>query len=262
MRLKFAFTLVEVLIVISILAILAVIVVTAINPAGRIQAAQDAQTKRNVHELSTAIGLYSVDNSGLLPTAGGDPLPTVTEATLEADGVNAASLDGIRGDYLSSLPPQPNSVEYYVGVNAAGQVIVGAGLTNTNLFTNLNGESESVQVGGGGGGEALADYCTVDYVVRDQWGNGFVVDLTIHNISDSTIDGWQIDWTFDGNQNITNAWNMQATQNGQSISAVNMGYNSTIASGASTLTGFQASYSGANSAFDSSHFTVNGNQCQ
>ncbi len=261
-----AFTLVEILIVIGVLAILAVVVVAAINPAGRINASQDAQTRRNVQELSQAARLYSVDNGGALPTSNGTDLPVVTEETVIASGVDSATLDGIRGVYLSSLPPRPNGVNYYVGQTADGNILVGAGMSNGFLFTNISGESSTIVVDGGGAGgggeEEPADYCTVDYVVRTQWGNGFVVDLTIHNISDAAIDGWQLDWTFDGDQVITNPWNFQITQNGQNVSAVNMPYNSVIASGSSTLTGFQASYSGSNSALDSNQFSLNGIPCQ
>lgn len=151
-----AFTLVEILVVIAILAILAVITIAAINPAFRLREANNAQVRNSVRSIAHAIELYEVDNFGILPTADGSALPTVTTADLEENGVDANTLEGIEGSYLSSIPSQPVGIVYYVGVeSSSGQPLVGAGIQQNdgsyNLFTSLYGESEIALVNGGGG---------------------------------------------------------------------------------------------------------------
>jgi cellulose 1,4-beta-cellobiosidase len=76
--------------------------------------------------------------------------------------------------------------------------------------------------------QAQTPACTVDYVIRDDWGNGMTTDVTIHNNSATAINGWTLTWTFPGNQQITNLWNGTYTQSGASVSVRNVSYNSTI----------------------------------
>ncbi len=105
-----------------------------------------------------------------------------------------------------------------------------------------------------------AGACRVDYTVVSDWGNGFQVDLTIHNNTGSTIDGWTLAWSFAGNQQITQLWNADWSQSGVTVTARNVSWNSTIASGGSVSDiGFTGSYSGANVA--PTNFTLNGVAC-
>jgi mannan endo-1,4-beta-mannosidase len=88
--------------------------------------------------------------------------------------------------------------------------------------------------------------CQVTYVVTSQWNNGFTADVTIRNTGSATINGWNLTWSFANGQTITNAWNTTATQSGANVSAKNAAHNSTIAAGATTNFGFQATHSGTN----------------
>jgi beta-glucosidase len=100
--------------------------------------------------------------------------------------------------------------------------------------------------------------CRVAYSVND-WGGGFSATVTITNIGASTINGWTLRFSFPGNQQITNAWSATWSQQGQAVTATSMSWNGTLAPGASTGIGFNASYSGANAR--PTAFTINNIAC-
>jgi Cellulose binding domain/Cellulase (glycosyl hydrolase family 5) len=103
---------------------------------------------------------------------------------------------------------------------------------------------------------AVPGGCSVSYVVND-WGSGFTTTVTI--TSSTAVNGWNLKWSFAGNQQITNAWNAVTTQSGQAVTATNASWNAAIPAGGSTSFGFQASYSGSNAVPAS--FTLNGVGC-
>ncbi|SPE38469.1 hypothetical protein SBA3_2890014 [Candidatus Sulfopaludibacter sp. SbA3] len=102
--------------------------------------------------------------------------------------------------------------------------------------------------------------CSVVYTVTTQWNVGFGTAITIKNTGSTPINGWQLKWTWAGNQQITEAWNSNYTQSGANATLTNAAWNSTIAAG-STVSGigFNGSYSGSNPA--PAAFYVNGTLC-
>jgi len=100
--------------------------------------------------------------------------------------------------------------------------------------------------------------CGVQYKIDSQWNNGFTATVTITNRGPA-VNGWTLTFAFAGNQHITNAWNGAATQNGSAVAVKDGGWNASIATGASTSFGFQATYSGANAA--PAAFSLNGTSC-
>jgi endoglucanase len=82
--------------------------------------------------------------------------------------------------------------------------------------------------------------------VDNDWGAGFTATVTVTNTSTRATTAWRVTWAFPGNQTITNSWNAQVTQTGASVTANNLSYNGSLAPGASTTFGMQASYSGTN----------------
>lgn len=100
--------------------------------------------------------------------------------------------------------------------------------------------------------------CTVSYRVQNQWQGGFTADVTIRN-DGSALNGWNLTWTFPGDQRITSAWNAAVTQNGQQVTARDLGWNGNLPSGGATSFGFQASYSGSNPT--PAGFQLNGTTC-
>ncbi|MBQ1079599.1 glycoside hydrolase family 6 protein [Nocardiopsis sp. B62] len=100
--------------------------------------------------------------------------------------------------------------------------------------------------------------CSVDYQVSD-WGSGFTADVEITNLGNA-VNGWTLDWTFDGNQSISHSWGGTHTQSGTSVSVSDAGFNGTISQNATASFGFQADYSGGNTA--PTDFTLNGVLCE
>jgi cellulase/cellobiase CelA1 len=95
--------------------------------------------------------------------------------------------------------------------------------------------------------------------VVNQWGDGFIGEVTITNRATTAINGWTVGFTFPGNQRITNLWNGIVMQTGTSVTVGNQTYNGAIPPNGSTSFGFQASFSGANN--NPNPLTVNGQVC-
>jgi enterochelin esterase-like enzyme len=100
---------------------------------------------------------------------------------------------------------------------------------------------------------------SVSYSQND-WGSGATVNITIKNNGSATINGWTLEWTFPGNQKITNMWNATYTQSGAAVTVKNASYNSAIPAKGSVTFGFNLSYSGSNA--KPAGFTLNGTACQ
>jgi poly(hydroxyalkanoate) depolymerase family esterase len=100
--------------------------------------------------------------------------------------------------------------------------------------------------------------CRVAYTANT-WNTGFTASVTVANTGPGAVNGWTLQWTWPGNQQVTGAWNATVTQNATQVSARNVSWNATIASNASVNFGFQASYSGTNNA--PAQFTLNGAAC-
>ncbi|MEV5882132.1 glycoside hydrolase family 6 protein [Streptomyces sp. NPDC052020] len=100
--------------------------------------------------------------------------------------------------------------------------------------------------------------CTVDYKVQNQWSTGFTAAVTVTN-NGAAKSGWQVKWSYAGNQKVTSAWNARVTQSGAAVTAANEGYNGQLATGGSVSFGFQGSYSGTNAI--PATFTLDGVTC-
>jgi len=96
-------------------------------------------------------------------------------------------------------------------------------------------------------------------VVDNDWGSGFVANITFTNNTGAALSGWQMTWSFAGNQQITNLWNGALLQSGQSVTVGHAAWNNNVPNGGSTSYGFQAGYSGANAR--PTNFRLNGTLC-
>jgi len=105
---------------------------------------------------------------------------------------------------------------------------------------------------------SAATGCRVDYTVTNQWGGGFGADVTITNLGDA-ISSWTLTWSFTAGQAVTQAWNTTATQSGNAVTARNVSYNGSIATGGSTSFGFNGSWTSSNPV--PSSFALNGVTC-
>jgi endoglucanase len=100
--------------------------------------------------------------------------------------------------------------------------------------------------------------CSVAYRTN-AWTGGFTADVTVRNTGTANVTGWTLRWTYPGDQKVTSAWNATVTQSGATVTATDLGYNGTLAPGASTGFGFQGTFAASNAA--PTAFTLNGASC-
>ncbi|NUR50503.1 MAG: hypothetical protein HOV71_20440 [Hamadaea sp.] len=223
-----------------------------------------------VGQTGLAVNSFSVGTGG----GGGDTSAPTTPTGLTASGATANSVNltwnassdnvGVTG---YDVYRATSGGSFSQIATASGTSYTATGLAASTQYQfyvrardaagNTSGNSATVTAttssGGGGGGS-----CRVKYV-PNTWNTGFTADVTVTNTGSTTINGWTVAWTYSGNQKITSSWNATVTQSGQSVSARDLGYNGTLAAGASTAFGFQGTYSGTNTS--PSSFTLNGAAC-
>ncbi|MDO8341664.1 MAG: cellulose binding domain-containing protein [Cellvibrio sp.] len=79
-----------------------------------------------------------------------------------------------------------------------------------------------------------------NYTITNSWGSGFTAAIRITNDTATTINGWQVNWTY-ANNRVSNAWN--AILSG-SYSATNISWNGRIQPGQSVEFGLQGTTNG------------------
>ncbi|MBU1667624.1 glycoside hydrolase family 9 protein [bacterium] len=107
-------------------------------------------------------------------------------------------------------------------------------VSDTKTFT-LIVTKEAVQEGA----------CQVDYHVRDEWGTGATIDVTVTN-QIANLYGWEVSFTFPSGQTINNLWNGIKTQTDNFVSVLNESYNAQINQGQKIEFGFVLNHNGKN----------------
>jgi hypothetical protein len=102
--------------------------------------------------------------------------------------------------------------------------------------------------------------CRVTYALTGSWAGGFQADVKITNTGTAAINGWTLKWSFANGQVISSAWNSTVTQAGTAVTATNVSYNGTIATGQQAEFGFLSSWNNTTNATPTA-FTVNGANC-
>lgn len=82
--------------------------------------------------------------------------------------------------------------------------------------------------------------CTAAYSVVNSWSGGFQASVKVTNAGSAPINGWALNWTFPGDQKISNLWNATFTQTGAQVQVANASFDGALAPGASTTMGFTA----------------------
>ncbi|GGV24786.1 chitinase [Streptomyces griseoflavus] len=90
-----------------------------------------------------------------------------------------------------------------------------------------------------------ATSATATYAKTQDWGSGFEGKWTVKNTGTTTINSWTVEWDFPSGTKVTSAWDATVTNSGDHWSAKNLGWNGTLAPGASISFGFNGSGSGA-----------------
>ncbi len=101
--------------------------------------------------------------------------------------------------------------------------------------------------------------CAVQYKLVNDWGSGFLGEVTVFNRGAAEYPVWTLQFNFSGDQNITSFWNSVITQSGQAVTAKDAGWNAKIPVNGSASFGFVANRTSANTV--PSTFTVNGSTC-
>ncbi|MFF5076678.1 PHB depolymerase family esterase [Actinoplanes sp. NPDC000266] len=100
--------------------------------------------------------------------------------------------------------------------------------------------------------------CRVSATVN-AWNTGLTAQVTIANTGTAAINGWSLGFALPAGQSITSGWNATYGPASGQVTARNVSYNGTLAPGASTTIGFQATHTGNSAA--PSGFTLNGTTC-
>lgn len=128
------FTLIELLVVIGILAILLSIVLIAINPARQFGQANNTRRRSDVTQILNAIGAYSADNKGVLPSAI-NSLAADTPTAISNTGADLCSV--LVPNYIPALPQDPQTGAG-TSIDQAGCAAVGGYVTGYTVSHDTN----------------------------------------------------------------------------------------------------------------------------
>ncbi|MEU5920346.1 glycoside hydrolase family 18 chitinase [Streptomyces sp. NPDC047141] len=90
-----------------------------------------------------------------------------------------------------------------------------------------------------------ATSATATYTKTQDWGTGFGANWTIKNTGTTSISSWTVEWDYPSGTAVTSAWDATVTSSGTHWTAKNVGWNGTLAPGASVSFGYNGSGSGA-----------------
>ncbi|MEU9593090.1 glycoside hydrolase family 18 chitinase [Streptomyces sp. NPDC048193] len=101
-----------------------------------------------------------------------------------------------------------------------------------------------------------ATSATATFAKTSDWGTGFGGSWTVKNTGTTAINSWTVEWDFPTGTKVTSAWDATVTNSGDHWTAKNVGWNGTLAPGASVSFGFNGSGPGS-----PSNCKLNGGSC-
>ncbi|MFF9848622.1 glycosyl hydrolase family 18 protein [Streptomyces litmocidini] len=90
-----------------------------------------------------------------------------------------------------------------------------------------------------------ATSATATYTKPQDWGTGFEGKWTVKNTGTTTLTSWTVEWDYPSGTAVTSAWDATVTGSGTHWTAKNVGWNGTLAPGASVSFGYNGTGSGA-----------------
>nr|BAE47186.1 chitinase [Streptomyces sp. AJ9463] len=90
-----------------------------------------------------------------------------------------------------------------------------------------------------------ATSATASFVKKSDWGSGFEGQWTVKNTGTTALSSWTIEWDFPSGTAVGSAWDATVTSSGTHWTAKNLGWNGSVAPGASVSFGFNGSGPGA-----------------
>ncbi|NJQ06520.1 cellulase family glycosylhydrolase [Streptomyces lonarensis] len=85
-----------------------------------------------------------------------------------------------------------------------------------------------------------AGRCAVAYTVSHDWGAGFQAAVRITNTGSTPLDGWNLSWTFAGDERVQNVWGARAEQTGRDLTLAPEPWTARIPAGGHVEIGFTA----------------------
>ncbi|MET8748716.1 glycoside hydrolase family 18 chitinase [Streptomyces sp. NPDC004667] len=143
------------------------------------------------------------------------------------------------GAPLSTAPPRRIRLFRRLAATAAALALPVAGL-----------------VGLAGPAQAAAS-ATATFTKVSDWGSGFEGKWTVKNTGTTTLSSWTVEWDYPSGTSVTSAWDATVTGSGTHWTAKNLGWNGTLAPGATASFGFNGAGPGAPSGCK-----VNGGSCE
>lgn len=129
---------------------------------------------------------------------------------------------------------------YLIGVEAGFELWQGgAGLATNSFGVDVGATTPPTTEPPTTPPPSSGEGCSAALRTDNSWSGGFTATVTVTNDGDAPLSGWSADWTFSGDQRVTNGWNATVTQSGSSVHAVNAGYNGAVPAHGSTSFGFQ-----------------------
>ncbi|WP_206304650.1 cellulose binding domain-containing protein, partial [Streptomyces sp. B27] len=92
---------------------------------------------------------------------------------------------------------------------------------------------------------SAATSATATYTKKSDWGSGFEGQWTVKNTGTTALSSWTIEWDYPSGTRVNSAWDATVTNSGTRWTAKNLGWNGSIAPGASVSFGFNGSGPGA-----------------
>ncbi|MBW5482941.1 glycoside hydrolase family 18 chitinase [Streptomyces bambusae] len=90
-----------------------------------------------------------------------------------------------------------------------------------------------------------ATSATATYTKVSDWGTGFEGKWTVKNTGTTSISSWTVEWDYPTGTRVTSAWDATVTSSGTHWTAKNVGWNGTLAPGASVSFGYNGSGPGS-----------------
>ncbi|MFE9927447.1 glycosyl hydrolase family 18 protein [Streptomyces sp. NPDC005533] len=86
---------------------------------------------------------------------------------------------------------------------------------------------------------------TATYTKVSDWGTGFEGKWVVKNTGTTTLTSWTVEWDYPAGTSVTSAWDATVTGSGTHWTAKNVGWNGTLAPGASASFGFNGAGGGS-----------------
>jgi endo-1,4-beta-xylanase len=188
---------------------------------------------------------------------------TSTVGTAVSTQIHATDSGGAALTYSASGLPAGLSINSSTGLisgtpTSSGTSSVTVTATDSTGASGNTTFSWTVNSSGGGGGTG-GGACQVVYTTNSQWPGGFTAQVVISDTGSSAVNGWNLVFTFPGDQKLTSDYNGTFSQSGETATLTNASYNGAIAPGGSTTVGFQGTWTNSDAAPTS--FTLNGTTC-